>query len=67
MMKPASGAQCVFEPAGLRSAYIALFLLCLVGVAAVAVDILVPHRQTHSGPFMTSSVHQVLATATAVA
>ena len=66
MMKPASGAQCVFEPAGLRSAYIALFVLCLVGVAAVAVDILVPHRQT-SGPFMTSSVHQVLATATPVA
>lgn len=67
MTKTATGAHCALEPAGLRSAYIALFMLCLIGVAAVAVDILVPQGQAHSGPFMTSSVHQVLATATTVA
>lgn len=71
MLKTTTGAHCAYEPADLRSAYIALFLLCLIGVAAVAVGLLVPQgqsqNQNHSGPFMTTSVHQVVSTATTVA
>lgn|GEM_PF-2337478 len=69
MLKTTTGAHCACEPADLRSAYIALFLLCLIGVAAVAVGLLVPQsqNQNHSGPFMTTSVHQVVSTATTVA
>lgn len=67
MTKTATGVPCALEPADMRSAYIALFMLCLIGVVAVAVDAFIPQRQGHSGPFMTSSVQQVLATATALA
>lgn len=67
MMKSAAGAHCALEPADMRLAYVALALICLIGVTSVVVDALIPPRHGQHGPFMTSSVHQVLATATTVA
>lgn len=64
MTQATTGATCVFEPSGKRSAYIVLSILVTIGLCAMAAGILGPAVTKSAQPYAEVSAVRIISTAT---